>query len=550
MPSVRFQVIANALSQGRAVLFCGCAMLAGAAADEPAPPPVPAEPWYALPDNLDVLLAEPAVNLPSNAPVWMRRPPGKPAANAGKPHQGWKQSGARKDLLDWHSTALSVDVARLQPGSRELSEAASVKLNLRKMSVNADLKASAGSDAANTADLWHKRVAEVEMKMLNLPKTQVSVTGGDEFSLVSREPSSLGDTNHERHILETDTRSAGVVAAVNPVDGVGIDVGETTRAVAIQDTTASDRTSEINSTVQTAVQDSFVRLTLQPDDWLKLETEAHQRNSGISWRAQTARQSTYRSFEPRAALSVDFGDTKVRTSVERTAATYNSDAFVAYAKAAEPTETLPVEPDHAWQFKTEASRRIGFAELSAAYTASRDGTTTEYAVLGSGAQAPASTALKRRDELAVKLTLPLGPLGLTNTSLSSNAVWSASQVLDPVTGDLRRASGEIPTKLSLRLERQLPLDNLHFGLTGELTGSKISYQTRQITQVAPGDSLGLFLAYKPGAYVLDLNVDGLTGTPRTVDYLYSGIRNDRLEPTPVVHDALGPTLKLSLSKNF
>jgi len=418
------------------------------------------------------------------------------------------------------------------------------------MSMNAQLSASFGRDVYKN-DLWRKSGAAVEMHWQNVPKTNISLTGSENFSQVYRDAAAIGDAGRTQHLLQTGRQAANFAVEVAPMGGVTLETGASVSGETTGDASARRRDGESERMVENDVRSAFAKLSLRPADWLSVEAGGEERDSRIAVKAVDGQRSDYKAFEPRLALTLGpDGALSWRTVFEHTDSGYNTDAFVTYAGAAKKNESLTVVPDHAWQLRTEVAGTVAGADLAASYAASRDGTATEYALLESGTQAPVSVALKKRDEADVRLTLPLSGLGIRNTSLVGDASWRQSRIFDPVTGKYRRASGEIPRRMSLKLERKIPKENLRFGLTGAVSAAQTSYQARQISEVVGSETLGAFVAYKPGAYEVNLDVDGLVGTPATTVYSYDGSRAVNQLPRISGQPPQGPSVKLSLHRKL
>lgn len=508
---------------------------------------------YALPDDFSLIVSPPDMNLQPEALVWAGKTRGvRKVAKSGPPPSpqiNLRTQTADGRLVYWQTGILSIDVSGLKAGSRDLTEAADIKLVLPAVSMDARLTASAGKDPDNP-DLWQKHVAEVEMQVTAVPKTDVRLTGADEFTQTYRDAASLGDSGTTAHLLQNERRSAGLSATVSPLDKTTLTVGMNGENRITKDSTASDRSDKTITTVETQSEKAFVSFRWQPLSWTNFEVTARAHNTGILWRSTNTKSGTFSTSEPRAAMAFDLGDTKLSVSMERSATDYNADTFVAYARTAGMNETVPVKPDNALQFRTELSQKIGDAQVSAVYAHARDGTVTEFGFSGTGAQAPVSTDLRRRDEVGVRLDMPLESLGLDDTVVAGHATWRDSLVRDPLTGKYRRASGEVPSNVQLRLERRLPGQNIRLGLTGDLSAGQTIYQTKEISQTEASRKLGAFFAYRPDAYEIDLDVDGLVGTPDTTNYFYEGARTVNQIPRVQSTPAQGPTVKLSLKRSF
>lgn len=80
------------------------------------------------------------------------------------------------------------------------------------------------------------------------------------------------------------------------------------------------------------------------------------------------------------------------------------------------------------------------------------------------------------DSLAVDLTLPLGRFGITGGRLRTRLEWSASEVRDPTTGELRRVSGQEPLEGEINFTQDLPRWNLQWGANAFLGFEETYYR--------------------------------------------------------------------------
>lgn len=520
--------------------------------DTPPPGAVPTDAdaayWYRLPDDIDALSAPPDLNLERNTKLWSGKARGNAVKGTKLRTAGWQTRSSDGRLVNLQTGSFSFDVSGIKAESRNLAEAANLKLVLPKVSMDAKLSTSAGR-AEGSSDLWHKNRAEVEMKLDAVPKTEVAISGVDEVSQTYREPGSLG-VSVKRHVLQSDKREARVVVNVSALDSVSVHVGASGASELTRDITTTTQRNRIETKIENQTEELFANAQWTPTPGLTVEVGERERNFAIQWQGAETKNGSYRIMEPHASVTMNFPDAQLKTSIEHSSSGYNTDAFVAYASNATRTESVAVQPDRAWRLKTEWKQKIGPAQLMANYSHSYDGTVTEFGFSNNGTQVPVSTSLDKRDEMGVSLSVPLEDVGLADTSVSGDAVWRASRVLDPVTGRYRRASGEVADKVTLRLERKVPGENMRFGLTGQMSASQTAYQTKEITMVDSSNTLGAFIAYKPGAYELNLDVDGLVGTAKTSNYYYVDSRAVNQLPKSSFTPAPGPTVKLSLKRPF
>lgn len=506
---------------------------------------------YTVPDDIDLAVAPPVLPTQADALIFAKRMAANRRMKKPRkvdPQLFLKTQTADGRLVYWQTGILSLDISGLKGGNRNLSQAADFKLVLPALSMDAKLTASAGKEAGS-ADLWQKQVAEVEMHVNVVPKTQVTLNGSEEYGQTYRDPSSIGDSGGPAHLIQSDKRSVSLTATVSPLENTTVSVGATGYSQTTKDSTET-RDDKATTVIETQSEKAYVTASWQPLPWASFELTAREHNSGVLWRAKTTKSGAYRSDEVRAAMMLNLGDASLNVSLEDSTDDYNPDTFVAYASNAALKESVPVKPDRAVKLRTELTQKIGLANVSAAYTAERDGLSTEYGFSGRGIQVPVSTVLKRRDTVDVSVNMPLESLGLEDTRVAGAVTWRDSEVLDPLTGQYRRASGETPSNVRLRLEKTLPGKRLSLGLRGDLSAGQTSYQTQEISQTAASQKLGAYFAYKPDAFELDLDVDGLVGTPETVNYLYDGSRLVHQFPKVQTVPSQGPTVRLSIKRNF
>lgn len=429
------------------------------------------------------------------------------------------------------------------PVAKDLASAASLNLNLPDAAVKANASASVGKEDGQTA-FWHKNTAGVQAEISGPLGSGLKVSGENKLSLTYRAPQSLGAAEGADHLVRNQSQSAQTALDV-PLGPVTATLGSSTQTDVTEDATLG-KLSGTRSLVRSEDHSGFVSANWKVGGGITVDGSVTTRTTAIG---AASTSGSYRAVNPHLGISFDaFGDTTVSAKLDHTMSGYDAAAYSAYTAVAGSGATGLV-PDHAWQFEAEVKRKLGPLSLSAAYTADRDGTTTEFAALN-GKQVPASTALLERDRVALTLSLPLESLGLPNSTLSSEAFWRSSRVLDPVTGELRTASGEIPREVSLKLERKLPSRNLRLGLKGAFADARTAYQVRETSDTEAGGRLGAYLAYKPGSYEIALDVDSQIGAASR-DVTYEGARGPltKIDRTSVT-DNTAATVKLSLRKAF
>ncbi len=440
---------------------------------------------------------------------------------------------------------VAVGLSTPQP-AKDLSSAASINLNLPDGAVKAEASASVGKDDGNWNAFWHKDSAQIEARIAGPMGTSLTASGENQLSLNYRAPESVGASDSITHVVRSENRSGRVDLAL-PISPVEVNVGAESTSAHSEDT-SRDKAATTSDVVRTTDHTAFSTVSWSPANGVAVEGGVAARVANISWQDQSARSASFQSLNPRLSLTLSpLRDTELSAKVEHIVSPYDAAAFATYSRAEGKPVVTGFEPDHAWQMEARVQQTVGPASVAASYTAASQGTVTEFAEVG-GIQTPASTTLVKRKSVAVSVTMPLAAVGLPRTDLSSQARWQSSQVVDPVTQEIRPASGETPHTVSVKLSHALPTHNLSFGFSGEYRGASTAYQVSELSTTEQGGSVGAFLAYKPGPYEIDLNVNGLYGSA-TRDDFYKGLRGgDSQISRSSVQDNSGPMLQLSLKK--
>lgn len=474
-----------------------------------------------------------------------------------KTTKAWKPK-KKTDLADVQHGLLRLNVTGIKAGTQNLSEAAHLQLAMQKMSMDAKFSAEAGHKSNDSSpgiigpsDLWQSDVAQIAMQVNPVPMAQVAITGAAVLTQTYRQPAQIGETGSAPHMLQTEKRSGRMEATLTPLSQLRVIAGMSGDSYMTKDTSAQDRADKNSNLIETQNEEAFVNAIWTPVQGVEISGGTTTRNSRISWQATHSKSGSYQSAEPHVGVKLQlFDGTQVSGRLAYSTSGYNPDNFVSYARTATTSETVPVVPDHAWTIETEVQRQVGPAKVALNYKESYDGTVTEFGFSGSGVQAPVSTTLDERHEYGFHVTMPLTTLGVPHTTVSGVGVMRDSRVLDPVTGVYRRASGEVPAALTLKLEHRLPVDRLRIGLTDDLRAGQTAYQIQEVSEIAPSNKVGAYIAYRPGNYELNLNVDGLVGTPSTERYIYSGSRAVVQVPGQEHVPGAGPTVSLSLVRRL
>ena len=141
--------------------------------------------------------------------------------------------------------------------------------------------------------------------------------------------------------------------------------------------------------------------------------------------------------------------------------------------------------------------------------------------------APGNIGDGTADSLEIDLTVPLGGLGVTGGRLRAQLEWSVSEVRDPTTGELRRASGQEPFEGEINFTQDLPRWNLQWGANAFLGYTETDYQfdTIQTVELEPWFNAFAEWRYRPDL-AIRVEFQNLTGRNfiRTRD-VYAGPRD-------------------------
>lgn len=360
-------------------------------------------------------------------------------------------------------------------------------------------------------------------------------------------PSGLSSTS-----ATTRADSVSATATADPVSGVGLTMGASQRSdVSTQDNVLTAGAAQ-NNAVATSDRKAFASADWSPLSFLQLKAGATSETMSVSTRGTTSAGGQFRYTEPQVSATAKLWDgAQVKVSGEDAVSPVNPYDFAALAQAAGPDTDLRITPNREWRNQAEITQKFdNGGTLSATITRARIESATEFGLTPDGATAPISISGGERRQVDANLSMPLSGLGLPNTAISSQATLRQSQVRDPVTGEMRRTSGEIPRDASVKLTHQDGVHHLEWGVSGHIATEQSFYQPAQITALRTGSGVGAFVTYKPGKYVVSLNADGLIGGARSqTDTFYDGTRAGSVTATNRTGDT-SPMVSVSVSQKF
>jgi len=250
-----------------------------------------------------------------------------------------------------------------------------------------------------------------------------------------------------------------------------------------------------------------------------------------------------RSFfypKPRLLLSwTPDPDYQARLRVERSVGQLNFSDFVASSNLAGfgvAAGNSNLRPDQRWQYELTAEHRFrGQGALTVSLLHEEITDLQDFVPAGGGLDAPGNIPSATSDRLAITGTLPLDWLGLEKALLRPKLTWWASNLADPVTGEMRRISNQRDRDISFEMTQDL--DSLKSTwLLGIIPASfnRTTWRIAQVNRVAiHAPYLYASWTYKPSAdWSLLLQLDN--ALPYRFEYrqwLYSGPRDTGGAPT-------------------
>jgi len=207
----------------------------------------------------------------------------------------------------------------------------------------------------------------------------------------------------------------------------------------------------------------------QPQSNLRLEAGLRLEQSVIS---QTGDGSARRSFfypKPHFALTWDAApDQQVRLRIEREIGQLSFLDFAASSNLANdqvlggnidlrPVQRWIAEAGYEYRFASD-----GFIGLTLRHDEIED--VVDLVPLEGGLTATGNLGSGTLDRIAVDLRMPLRWLGLLRGRLIANGVYDWLSVRDPVTGEARGVSFQVPRTATLRFENEVPKRRLNWGI--------------------------------------------------------------------------------------
>lgn len=422
---------------------------------------------------------------------------------------------------------------------------AAVALDLPALPLRAEASASTG-ETPGTASLWQKRNAKVQAEWSALAPLKVNVAASDEAAETAA-PEPEGIASRGSQMLLSDKRAATASTSL-PLGDVTFSASAGTAATGAGDATRQGD-STIRTHIDTRASDIGASAEWQIDPQVGVTLGLKSKDVAIGWSGAGEAQRTYSYLLPSAEIDAKlWPGADLELGAEREVSDYNDGTYAALATMTGVDAHYELAPDHAVTTRATLTQSIGDVKVEASLSRSASGTVTEIADSASGA-VPASTPLLVQTESSLTATVPLAGLGLERFSLSADAHLASSRVKDPVTGALRRASGEEPYTANVTLSHDLSR-TISVGLKAGAKGKTAYYEPDSVSTVSSGADFGAVVTYKPGPFELSLNLDGLSGPRTATDDFYASTRADSNVVRTDARLVDGPSFTLALKKKL
>jgi outer membrane receptor protein involved in Fe transport len=132
----------------------------------------------------------------------------------------------------------------------------------------------------------------------------------------------------------------------------------------------------------------------------------------------------------------------------------------------------------------------------------------------------------RRDEVQLDLNMPLDGLGLRGVTVKGSGLLRRSRVDDPLTGESRRISEDLPVEATAELTHDVPALHLRWGVDYAFRTTETNAKIDEVEHDQVADRIDAFVEYKADSRsTLRLFVNNLTDSAVTRRRLiYTGLR--------------------------
>lgn len=279
----------------------------------------------------------------------------------------------------------------------------------------------------------------------------------------------------------------------------------------------------------------FGGATWQLNDTLDVEAGMRFEKSRLTQTGDSELVTTLSYPKPRVLITYAASPrTRVRLLVEREVGQLDFDDFVSDPSLTSGTVTAgnkDLRPETLWRVELALEYQLGDASLvlsarqdqvsdvvDSVPVTSPEGVFDAVGNIGSG----------DRTELQLDFNLPLDRMGLRGMTLTGTGLLRDSRVADPLTGESRTISGDLPAEAAVQLTHDLLALQLRWGVGFALHETETSYKVDEVERDAIGDRIDAFAEYKPDTrWTIRVYGKNLTDSATTrTRQVYDGLRGD------------------------
>ena len=279
--------------------------------------------------------------------------------------------------------------------------------------------------------------------------------------------------------------------------------------------------------------DGFARVTWHPSPKLTVEGEMQVEVSRISVTGDTGKARSFVYPKPRVLVTwLPSEGNQFRLRLEKKVGQLDFDDFAASSEIALGNVVggnADLRPQRSSVIELIYERRFwkkGVLELTAKHRNLAD--VVDSIPLAGGFNAVGNIGNGTSDLLSAALTLPLDKLGVKNALLKLDGTFSWSSVTDPLTGQRRRLSQEVPFDCSVDFSHDVKGGRFSYGFFHGCNATRLrSYRTAEVRTARYDPFVSLYGQWKPSDR-LSLRVDFgnvLNARTQGLRDIYAGPRN-------------------------
>ena len=249
--------------------------------------------------------------------------------------------------------------------------------------------------------------------------------------------------------------------------------------------------------------EAFGQATWRPDPRLTVEAALRVEVSDIRQSGDSDLSRTFVYPKPRLQLTwTPIANQQVRLRLEREVGQLDFEDFVASAdvdlnqvEGGNPE----LEPEKSWIVEAVYERRFwgeGVLTLTASHREWED--IVDVIPLVGGFEAVGNIGSGTSDFQQIQLALPLDRFGLPNARFNGRYSWNQSSVIDPLTGETRRFSGQLANGCGVSFDQDLRGGRWSYGgHHGCNVDDSLQYRIREVRRTETDPDLTFFVQWKP-----------------------------------------------------